>query len=338
MAEETSPHVKGVITAPIQLGWSSLYAPSVYKSNDDTKDDDAKEKTENTDEGKNRPKFSGYFIFDKETNADEIARHLAAIEAAEDEAIADRKWIPKFKKQANLSFKDADTEYVQASQTDDTLVILADRTPSLAGKYRLSASSYNRPHIRYLDENDGNAIFREMPTPILNPDPENEEQTREAARRKELWDRLVFPGQNVIATFTYRTWKDKKNSPGVSAHIDNIIIVGGGRRSSEIPFDQDFTTDDAALLLAWRKKNLPDYRLDEGLDFDETGDSPSAGGDAKDTAKPEPSKEEALEAEDKPAAKPRRRRTKTPAKPVKPEPDTTDDDEEDEFGDYADMI
>lgn len=331
MSETTSAHVIGSLTQPIQLGWCSLYEPSVFKKTNDNKktDDDS-----DTNEDEAKAKFTGTFILDKELSAEEIERHYAGIEAAEDAAIAEQKWIPKFKDQASLCFKDADNDYVQASQNDDTMVLLADKTPRLIGKCRLTASAYNRPTVKYLDEEDGLPVLRELPTPILNPDPDDKAQVEEAAHRKAIWDQLVFPGQNVVASFTYRAWKDKKNAPGVSATLDNLIIVGGGQRRNIVPFDSDFQLDDAAKILAWRKQTLTDYEKPSGLTFDDDAvlsqdDKPSAEETSDESAASEPVK---TEQSSKQSAKSRKKKPATPRKEhVKAEPAVSEDEEDAEF-------
>ena len=171
---------------------------------------------------------------------------------------------------------------------------MTDKYPNRANHFYVNfsrSSKAGRPGIRYIDDE---GILRELPEPILGTKEDiqaaqanlndaraayatadedareeaktlvleatrnlEEAQERDAKAKevKVLWDKLVYPGQNVQASVTARAWKTQTGS-GVSYRLDNLTIVGGGVRDGSFEYDEDFTDEDIEALIAWRDKHV----------------------------------------------------------------------------------
>lgn len=243
-------HTTRVKTGVVQLGYNALYRPVAFKN-------DAKDKKKG--ETENKPKFNLTLSFDKtDPNAKAfIKQALAAQKAAIQNSIDDGEWDETASGQ--LAFRDADKVKVQTSPTDKRLIILSDKRPQYRGMYVLTAKAKadRRPNTMFLT---GDGRFLRLPDPILDPDPDDPDKIAESNRIADIWNQLVFEGQNAIVSFTFNAYRLPTGTQGTSARIDNILILGGGTRVGTVAFDTDFgDPDELTKLIAWRKKYTPDY-------------------------------------------------------------------------------
>lgn len=312
----SSIHMKTPKGVPFQLGpWPSLYEPKTYKPKDKEQD---KADKETKDEAKSKPKYVITFALDKERDASFIDDCLDSI----NDVMEEEGWSQRRRDGAGLCLLDADVDEVPESRDSQKFVTLAVKNPDLAGKYRLTLKSSRRPVVKYIDPESmrkGRPIIKDMPEPILEPDPDDEEEMARAERIREFWDDMVFEGQNMSVSFTLHTYVAGTNY-GVTTSIDNILIVGGGTRRGPVRFDQDFTDEDFAQLLAWREA--------QDADKADKADRPAKRHAHQSKPEPEssdrPAKAETDDAEgngpeDATPARPARRR-RTPRR----EPDATD--------------
>ena len=294
IVNQNHTHVR---TNPVRLGRIHLYQPHAFKGDGKTADE----------QGASKPKYDIVLSFDKTTQKDDIKANLAAQKAAVQKAVDSGEWDGELG--GVYAFKDADKAKVQASMTDKRKVLLADKRPELKGHYSLKASAKasRRPVVKYLDK-DG--LIRTLPQPILDPDENDPEQVKESERIRDLWDSLVYPGQNAIVSYTYRAWVMPSGGQGTSAMLDNVLILGGGAPLGQTPFEEDFDADTLAEISEWASKHLHD------------GEEPAATGESEPEPEPEP--------DDEPAEEPKPvRRAGKKAKPA-PEPEVEPDfDDED---------
>ena len=280
---------------PVRLGRIHLYQPHAFKGDGKTADE----------QGASKPKYDIVLSFDKTTQKDDIKANLAAQKAAVQKAVDSGEWDGELG--GVYAFKDADKAKVQASMTDKRKVLLADKRPELKGHYSLKASAKasRRPVVKYLDK-DG--LIRTLPQPILDPDENDPEQVKESERIRDLWDSLVYPGQNAIVSYTYRAWVMPSGGQGTSAMLDNVLILGGGAPLGQTPFEEDFDADTLAEISEWASKHLHD------------GEEPAA------TGEPEPEPEQDDEPVEEP--KPVRRAEKKAKAASEPEVEPDFDDED----------
>lgn len=305
-------------TPIIQLGRIDLYEPRAFKPKKGEEEDDTKQST---------PSYSVSLAFDKTEDKKFILANKKAIQTAIDHAIEQGEWDED--ERGNISFKDADKDKVPESMTSKKKIILAEKRPALRGKFSISvkAKENRPPKVWYLDEN---GIQRHMPEPITDPAPDNAEEVAESKRIKRFWDKKVFEGQYAIVTYTYYAWVSNLGQ-GVSARIDNVLIIGGGVPAGSVAFAEDFTNEDLAQLSAWRKDNAPNYRHDVW----DIANTSHTGANTDETNNDENKyDEETGEITETP--QPRARKTSKRRNPVEPEPEP--DDEEDEEEDYDDVF
>lgn len=300
-------HVK---TPVIQLGRNDLYEPRAFKP----AKDDTKKSADGKGGSENRPTYKVNMSFAKKGNAKFIEANLKAIEAAKAKSIEDGEWDEN--DHGRIAFLDADKDKVQESATSKKRILLADKRPELKGKYSLSAKcgESRPPKVYYLDEN---GVQREMPAPILDYDHGDEEAAAGAERVKRFWDKMVFEGQNAVVTYTYRPWVTTLGQ-GVSARLDNVLIVGGGTPAGSVAFEEDFSADDLAELVKWRSENVRGY----------------AGHAAEDGDDADVDEETGEIVEEKPKRRAARRRKPEPV--VEPDVDDDDDDDDEAFDDDGD--
>lgn len=292
IVNQNHTHVR---TNPVRLGRIHLYQPHAFKGDGKTADE----------QGASKPKYDIVLSFDKTSQKDDIKANLAAQKAAVQKAVDSGEWDSELG--GVYAFKDADKAKVQASMTDKRKVLLADKRPELKGHYSLKASAKasRRPVVKYLDK-DG--LIRTLPQPILDPDENDPEQVKEAERIRDLWDSLVYPGQNAIVSYTYRAWVMPSGGQGTSAMLDNVLILGGGAPLGQTPFEEDFDADTLAEISEWASKHLHD------------GEEPTTAG----APEPEP------EPDDEPVEEPKSaRRSGKKAKPA-PEPEVEPDFDDEE--------
>ena len=292
IVNQNQTHVR---TNPVRLGRIHLYQPHAFKGDGKTADE----------QGASKPKYDIVLSFDKTTQKDDIKANLAAQKAAVQKAVDSGEWDGELG--GVYAFKDADKAKVQASMTDKRKVLLADKRPELKGHYSLKASAKasRRPVVKYLDK-DG--LIRTLPQPILDPDENDPEQVKESERIRDLWDSLVYPGQNAIVSYTYRAWVMPSGGQGTSAMLDNVLILGGGAPLGQTPFEEDFDADTLAEISEWASKHLHD------------GEEPAA------TGEPEPEPEQDDEPVEEP--KPVRRAEKKAKAASEPEVEPDFDDED----------
>ena len=292
IVNQNHTHVR---TNPVRLGRIHLYQPHAFKGDGKTADE----------QGASKPKYDIVLSFDKTTQKDDIKANLAAQKAAVQKAVDSGEWDGELG--GVYAFKDADKAKVQASMTDKRKVLLADKSPELKGHYSLKASAKasRRPVVKYLDK-DG--LIRTLPQPILDPDENDPEQVKESERIRDLWDSLVYPGQNAIVSYTYRAWVMPSGGQGTSAMLDNVLILGGGAPLGQTPFEEDFDADTLAEISEWASKHLHD------------GEEPAA------TGEPEPEPEQDDEPVEEP--KPVRRAEKKAKAASEPEVEPDFDDED----------
>lgn len=292
IVNQNHTHVR---TNPVRLGRIHLYQPHAFKGDGKTADE----------QGASKPKYDIVLSFDKTTQKDDIKANLAAQKAAVQKAVDSGEWDGELG--GVYAFKDADKAKVQASMTDKRKVLLADKRPELKGHYSLKASAKasRRPVVKYLDK-DG--LIRTLPQPILDPDENDPEQVKESERIRDLWDSLVYPGQNAIVSYTYRAWVMPSGGQGTSAMLDNVLILGGGAPLGQTPFEEDFDADTLAEISEWASKHLHD------------GEEPAA------TGEPEPEPEQDDEPVEEP--KPVRRAEKKAKAASEPEVEPDFDDED----------
>ena len=308
MATELLTHAK---TGVIQMGWPKLYEAVTFKGN---KDDDKSAKKDDKKKNESTPAYGFPVLLDKD-DPDHMrtVRILQKLSKnAEANAIALKKWGKKDRIVSNDGLKDADEDEILDG---DKTVLMTDKYPNRANHFYVNfsrSSKAGRPGIRYIDDE---GILRELPEPILGTKEDiqaaqanlndaraayatadedareeaktlvleatrnlEEAQERDAKAKevKVLWDKLVYPGQNVQASVTARAWKTQTGS-GVSYRLDNLTIVGGGVRDGSFEYDEDFTDEDIEALIAWRDKHVnakPSKADDEAAlladtDFDE---------------------------------------------------------------------
>lgn len=274
-----------VITNPVRLGNMHLYKASAYKAKD-------------ADKPSGKPKYDLVLAFDKTKDADTIKAIKAAQDAAIQRLIDRGEWDDQTA--TMLCFKDADVAKVMESAQSKRKVILSEKRPELEGKWclKLTSKATRRPTVKYVDA-DG--LVRGMPEPILDPDEDDAAQVAEAERVRDMWDSLVYPGQNAVVSFTFGGWVSPIGQ-GTSANIDNILILGGGAPAGTVSFDSDF---DAA-------------RLDEVRDWVSAHRGAGVTRGVED-AEPEPEPEPETEPEPEPRRKPKSRR-----KPVEADYDPVD--------------
>ena len=329
-------------TPIIKLGRADLYEPRAFKPKKGEEEDDKKQSA---------PSYNVNLAFDKTEYKKFILDNKKAIQAAIDHAIEQGEWDEDVR--GNISFKDADKDKVPESMTSKKKIILAEKRPALRGKFSISvkAKENRAPKVYYLD---ANGIQRPMPEPIVEPNPDDAAEVAESKRIKKFWDKMVFEGQYAVVSYTYYAWVSNLGQ-GVSARIDNVLIIGGGTPAGSVAFAEDFSTDDLSELAAWRKANTPNYHAgtdlwlqtpppsetpaaanddeDDGEDYDEeTGEITPKKSTSK-RRKPVHDDEDDGE-ETKPSST--RKATKR-RKPVEPEPEN-DDDYENDDDDYDDVF
>lgn len=310
-----------VVTGPVVMGRAYLYKPYVFK--DDAEKTDKADKTDKTDpkEKTNRPKYRINLALDKETQADEIKRLLDAQEAAMDA----EHWSVKNRMKANLPLLDADEDEVPKEMNSSEMVLLSEKRPQLAGHYSMTAkhSDSSRPYVRYVDPESG--LFRELPEPILDPDPDDPEEVAESKRIERLWNEWVYEGQNVSLCVSFRAYVVGTNL-GVSAKLNGVTILGGGQRLGAHTFEEDYDDDTQKALLDWVRENVSNRG--DGSDDDVDGET----GEVKprrSKAKPKSSRRRVEPVDDgEPEEAPVSRRSRR-AKPVveveEPDDDSFDD-------------
>ena len=354
MATELLTHAK---TGVIQMGWPKLYEAVAFKGN---KDDDKSAKKDDKKKNESTPAYGFPVLLDKD-DPDHMrtVRILQKLSKnAEANAIALKKWGKKDRIVSNDGLKDADEDEILDG---DKTVLMTDKYPNRANHFYVNfsrSSKAGRPGIRYIDDE---GILRELPEPILGTKEDiqaaqanlndaraayatadedareeaktlvleatrnlEEAQERDAKAKevKVLWDKLVYPGQNVQASVTARAWKTQTGS-GVSYRLDNLTIVGGGVRDGSFEYDEDFTDEDIEALIAWRDKHVnakPSKADDEAAlladtDFDEADSDDEVDEDTGEIA-----------------VKPRRKAavSRRRPKPVEVEDDDVDEDEDEE--------
>lgn len=257
----SNTHVR---TGVVQLGSAHLYEPHAFKPAGDAKQDAGDQPA---------AKYDLVLAFDKKTQKADIKAANEAQKAAVQRMIDNGQWDDQMG--GLLAFKDADKSKVARSMTDKTKVLLAEKRPELKGKWslKLTARATRRPDVRYVDA-DG--IIRQLPDPILDPKPGQE---AEAERVRQLWDSLVFPGQNAVVGYTFRGWTLNTGGQGTSASIDNILILGGGKPQGMVPFEADFDKDTLGDIEEWVAQNVR---------HEEPGAEPDVDGDTGEIASPVP--------------------------------------------------
>lgn len=219
-----------------QLGYSHLYEPYVYKKNaDDNKDDTQPEK----------PQYSAKIILDKKDNAEDIKRIKQAIRTIVSERTAEHKWS----RQNKSVFALRDCDEAEITLDDGTIVTMAENDPGLRGKCILSARTKTRPDVRYVDSH---GVFQHMPTPVLNP---SEDQEERAARIEQFWGSKVFAGQNAVLTVKLSGWNSNVGQ-GVKATLEVVVIAGGGKPLGTVSFEDAFSAEEQAEIIAWARKNM----------------------------------------------------------------------------------
>ena len=354
MATELLTHAK---TGVIQMGWPKLYEAVAFKGN---KDDDKSAKKDDKKKNESTPAYGFPVLLDKD-DPDHMrtVRILQKLSKnAEANAIALKKWGKKDRIVSNDGLKDADEDEILDG---DKTVLMTDKYPNRANHFYVNfsrSSKAGRPGIRYIDDE---GILRELPEPILGTKEDiqaaqanlndaraayatadedareeaktlvleatrnlEEAQERDAKAKevKVLWDKLVYPGQNVQASVTARAWKTQTGS-GVSYRLDNLTIVGGGVRDGSFEYDEDFTDEDIEALIAWRDKHVnaklskadDEAALLADTDFDEADSDDEVDEDTGEIA-----------------VKPRRKAavSRRRPKPVEVEDDDVDEDEDEE--------
>lgn len=299
-------HIK---TPVIQLGRIDLYQPRAFKAPENDSNG-----TSSKDKKPDKPQYKVNMSFDKKRYRKFAEKNYEAIEKAKQKAIDDGEWDEA--QTGRITFLDADKDKVPESSNSKKKILLKDKRPELAGKYSLAAKAKeNRPpKVYYLDDM---GLKHEMPEPILDFDPSDEKAKAKAEEIRRFWNTTVFEGQNAVVTYTYRAWVTNLGQ-GVSARLDNVLIVGGGKPAGSVAFEEDFSADDLSELLQWRRDNVPGY-----------------GGETVDATTGEILSDDAGEEEEE-APRPKRR------KPVrrKPEPveaDEADDDSDDDDSDGEDF-
>ena len=344
-------------TPVIKLGQVSLYEPRVFKP---MQGEDEKNQSV--------PKYEVNMVFDKVTDKKFILANKKAVKAARDYAIKLEEWDED--QLGDIAFRDADKDKVQESMTSKKKIILAEKRPALRGKFSLSAKTAEDrpPTVRYLDKN---GIIRPMPEPILDPNPDDPDEVAKSERIKKFWRKTVFPGQYANVSYTYKHWTVGKNQ-GIKAELKNILIIGGGIPAGSVAFEEDFSTDDLAQLVAWRNANVPNFRMendpwsqpqqlvkpDDGEadddvedDYDDETDESSPKKTSVKRRKPVYDEDEDVDVEDdededyaeeeEEKPQPRTSKTSKRRKPVEPEPEPDEDedyDEEDDDEDYDDVF
>lgn len=298
-------HVK---TPVIQLGRIDLYEPRAFKA-----PADADGKTASKDENPNKPQYKVNMSFDKKRYRKFADENYKAIEAAKQKAIDDGEWDED--QTGRVTFLDADKDKVAESANSKKKILLKDKRPELAGKYSLSAKAKeNRPPKVYCLDDMG--LKHEMPEPILDFDPKDEKLKAKAEEIRRFWNKTVFEGQNAVVTYTYRAWVTNLGQ-GVSARLDNVLIVGGGKPAGSVAFEEDFSEDDLSELLRWRRDNVPGY-----------------GGETVDETTGEILSDEGGEDDEEEAPKPKAKRRKPVRRKPEPVEDDDDSDDEDFDADY----
>lgn len=305
-------HVK---TPVIQLGRIDLYEPRAYK----VKSEDASK----GEDKKNEPQYKVNMSFDKKRYKKFADENYKAMEAAQQKAIDDGEWDED--QTGKYAFKDADKDKVPESDTSKKKILLRDKRPELAGKYSLSAKAKEGrpPKVYYLDDM---GLKHEMPDPILDFDPKDEKAKAKAEDIRRFWNKTVFEGQNAVVTYTYRPWVTNLGQ-GVSARLDNVLIVGGGKPAGSVAFEEDFSEDDISELLQWRRDNVPGYG---GETVDETVDETTGEiipDDEEEDEKPKRRKPR-KPAEEEPKRRPSKRRKPETAEEPEDEDDSDYDDED----------
>lgn len=294
-------------TPIIQIGRVNMYEPRAFKPQGDEKDKQP-----------SKPSYSMELVFDPEDGGVvPLLKTLAACQQhAIDEGIDRGEWDEDMT--ANLAYKNPDKTKVNESATSKKKVILSDKRPMLKGK-RLLTMKHNgvsRPNIKYLT---AEGTFADMPEPILNPNPDDEREMEEAQRIRDFWDKMLYPGQNVRVSGTFSYWTMPTPAQGTKCTVDNIWIIGGGKRLGQVPFESDFTEEDALDALAWLRKANPRFKPADAWVEDALDESES----------PRPHDGDV---EEEPAPKPRRKTRRR--KPVEDEyydgDDVVDDDVEEE--------
>ena len=248
-----NPHVNDthVRTGVVRLGNLHLYKPHAYKEKD------AKETS-------GMPKYDLVLAFDKTGDKPDIKATSLAQQAAIQRLEARGEWDDTIG--GLLAFKDADVSKVAESASSKKLVILSEKRPQLKGKWslKLTAKANRRPTVKYVDS-DG--IIRDMPVPIIDPDPSNAAQVAEADARRALWDSLVYAGQNAVVSFTFTGWRTNLGQ-GTSANIDNILILGGGTPAGLVPFEEDFDAKTLDEVHEWVEGNVsrPESDVPDAVD------------------------------------------------------------------------
>lgn len=284
MSKSANTHVK---TNPVQIRFPKLYESKSYM-----------------DEGEeDKAQYGVLLTLDKKDDADTIATLNAGVEAAIDAAIESGEWDEEDEGRANISLRDADNDKVAISATNKRKVLLAEKRPELVGKYSISVNrkdAAGRPTVRYIDEN---GVIRDMPEPIL--DPTDPEQESEAKAVRDLWNKLVYSGQYAVVSMTFNAYSLPTGTVGVSARLDNVLIIGGGPRFNSVPFEADFDDKSIADLTEWRKRHAPGYHAPvEAAPAPKTSHE-----DAVETTPAEtPAPEQTAPVETAPARRPRRRR------------------------------
>lgn len=238
-------HLRTPIDQPVTIGpWPTLWEPKAYTPA--KTDTDGKTDTDTDTTGTTRPKYQLTLLLDKE-------RDKTLIDTI-DNAITDlmdrEGWSPKRRAAASLCVMDADVDEVPESATSQKFVTLATKHPDMAGKVRVTLKSARRPHVKWLDPARG--IIRDMPEPIPTDVDSDEATLERAAKARQFWDDTVFDGQWAVVGLTLYTWVAATNL-GVSASVDNVLVVGGGTRRGGVDFAQDFADGDADTLLKWRQ-------------------------------------------------------------------------------------
>lgn len=262
------------------LGYNHLYEPTTFKTNTNNEDTKTKTKEEKTA----RPKYSAKLIFDKTTNAEAIKK----LEETQNAIIKEMKDRRKFKRGADtlLAFKDCDETEVQLQ--DGTYALMSENNETLKNKWILSADSYDRPDMRYLDDH---YVFQPMPQPILHPTESNEEK---AAEIQTFWREKVFAGQNAVFAIRMYGWASPLGQ-GIKAELKVVTIMGGGKPLGEISFEDAFSKEEQEELIAWAREHKAKLRREQDWNgsatVDEaTGEVAEQADDAYETEETKPRK------------------------------------------------
>lgn len=205
--------------------------------------------TYGTGESASKPAYTVSINIEKTAeNQPVINQLIEAQKQAKQEAVEDKVFPPKKNLDVRNILLDADEEYVKSTvDGKEEWVLLSEKRPQLENHYSMrlkKRADWGLPGIRYVDE-DG--IIK----PITPPS-EDEDRT--------LWNSLVYAGQYAIVSGDLFAYNAADNY-GVSARLENILIVGGGEHEIYVPScqpaDEAFGDLNGVELAQWRDAHKP---------------------------------------------------------------------------------